>query len=458
MKALQAFVKLLSRLLLVTMLPATIVVACSGLPDEDQGVSKNRLSKTITAPAVISEYGGSSTDVKTSYNYLSKRLKSNELVEVEKLLADVKQRKDGSESKSRIAVSGLRIGIALLPFQKENTSRYWKRLRNLREIAIFYGPELIEKINSNPSALLSLTQDPIDLETAENKSWLEKLETTIEVLSSAARGSGVEVGRADKITPAQLEISEEIESAMGMINADVLSNVIPVVRTAARELQRIGGLDAKSLDRLILNATIQAVSVSKLLTNAVKEGRIDQPGLYKAVDEWATTLVEKNKLNPIEAATSVQIQTDIPSTVPILNPKNGAYDGVLGKWLFTLEQQPKSGSVDLSKNPPVYQPNENFDQADTYSFKLCHADYRTICSETFVKAISRPNLADSITLETTGRGFLPSAGATCVVGPQETRTLFYAWYMKAPAANSPVVRLAGANGKILVNEAIPRGT
>jgi hypothetical protein len=458
MRALQVFVKLFGWSIFTRILPALLLVACSGLPAQEQGATRRRPVSTLASASILERFATEVPEIQSVYASVTRRLSTSELAEMEKLLSDVNDRKDIVETKAHIALSGLQLSLVLLPVQRADSARYWRRLRNIREMSIFYGPELMGKLSRTPVDTTFLTLDNLALESSASKSPLERLESSIEVLSIAARGAGLELGKAAAITSPQKELSGQFDDVVKTVSVDVFSVVVPAALSASLELEKSGPVESKMLEKVVLNVTLQAVSVAKLLTGALDEGKIDKPGIIKAVDEWAASVVQTAKQSPTDMLASTSSQTNIPKEIPNLDPLDGRYNGTLGTWLFVGETPPLSGQLDLSRNPPVYEPGANFDLSDKYSFKLCHKDYASLCSPTFVKTVYRPMMMDIVSLKTTGRGLLPNSEAVCEVGAKELRTAFYSWFSRASAPGSPVLQIEQANSRILKNTGIPRAT
>ncbi|MFZ9520009.1 MAG: cadherin domain-containing protein [Silvanigrellaceae bacterium] len=458
MGALQAIVKLINRWFIPRMLPVLLLVACNGLPTQQQGAARKRPASNLPSSSILDRYASEVPEIQAVYSSVSRRLTPSEMSEMEKLLSDVNDRKDIIENKARIALSGLQLSLVLLPVQKQDASRFWKRLRNIRELATFYGPELMGKLSRSQVQGASLALQPLELDSVVSKTSLEKLENSIEILSTAARGAGLELGMAASVNEVQKELSNKFEDIVKSVSIDVFTVVVPVARSAAAEIEKSGPIETKMLEKVALNVALQAVSMAKLLTGALDEGKIDKAGVVDAAEDWAVSLLQTTKQTPTDMVVSVTSENIIPTEVPNLNPLDGYYNGSLGTWLFVVEKEPSSGQLDLNSNPPSYRPAENFELMDKYSFRLCHKVYKTVCSSTFSKTIYRPIMQDTVSLVVAGRGFLPNSEATCILGPKETRASFYTWFTRAAAPGSPVVLVPGETTMTLKNTFVPRGS
>ncbi|MEY3901002.1 MAG: hypothetical protein RL189_308 [Pseudomonadota bacterium] len=80
----------------------------------------------------------------------------------------------------------------------------------------------------------------------------------------------------------------------------------------------------------------------------------------------------------------------IPEQAPKLDPLTGSLPEGYSDWKFFAVEPPQNGSLDVTKNPPVYVPNSSFGNSDSYRFRACQPIVTSLCSDEKIITVTRP--------------------------------------------------------------------
>lgn len=141
--------------------------------------------------------------------------------------------------------------------------------------------------------------------------------------------------------------------------------------------------------RFAISAARNAVTLATALQKQkALGGNVTKETVISAFQSWSSATQQSSDAVAVGQLPPVSIV--IPEQTPKLDPLTGALPEGYSDWKFFAVEAAQNGSVDTTKNPPVYAPNSSFVNSDSYRFRACHPIVTSFCSDEKIITVNRP--------------------------------------------------------------------
>ena len=276
-------------------------------------------------------------------------------------------------------------------------------------------------------------------------------------LAAIVERSGVPLvdGTFAEIQPETLAKGKELELKLVKTKIETFLVAQPFLFQAVNLESKLDPAKNTSFEQseFTISAVTNGLSLATALQTQKDSGLIDKTSFANALRTWSGDV--KIASTAVAAGETPPVLVTIPETVPKLDSKTGALPDGLLDWNFTLAEKPTQGSVDLTKNPPVFVPANTFGSLDRYSFRACQKAVASFCTETFVVVVARPATPSAVTLRTvSGESFARGREVICESTLESaTLTSYFEWYFQPAAGGNPTLLAADASkpGRLKLN-------
>jgi hypothetical protein len=414
------------RMMLVTFIALTCV-SCSLFPKKE--LSGTADEKPKAAQNILTTLSTVNSTLDVLYTSVSRGLDSTVLESLEYFIVEAAAKKSDRKEQAALVKTGLEI-LVDLKSTKIDASTFSEAILALRRAIILFDIQTLRYLQDVgrlpvPQTLALRTE----LFTINNS-----LARGLFTLSAVVSRAGLEPqnGTLPELRSETKSQITELESRLVKLKTETFLALQPFLADAlvvANKIDTSSDAALKQTD-FAISAFTNGILLSTALQTQKDSGQIDKNYLSNSIKAWSTEL-KSISAAVATGAPGVTLPT-IPETAPKLDLVNGALPQGVGDWVFSLVENPTQGSVDLSKNPPVYTPTSpGTFSIDRYAFRACLKMIPTFCTASFSVVVQTPIKPWTVSIKTSegvANQFVRGDDLVCSAALENpTQTAVYRW-------------------------------
>jgi hypothetical protein len=416
-------------LLLVAFI-ALACVSCSFFPKKELNGTAEERPKL--AQDVLTTLGSVNATLEVLYSSVARGLNENGQTALDLFVVEAAAKKAEPQQQADLIKTGLEIFVDLKS-AKLDAAVLTAAINSMRSaILVFDTPALryIQELGrSNLTSTLNLAPELL----ATNNVMARTLFTLAAIVERAGLVPGN--GTFQKIRTETIEKAKLIEDKIIKLQPALFANFQPHLATAFNTSQSFDPARNANFEQtdFTFNSVLNGLTLAAALQTQKGLGQeITKEVINSSLKDWAAVISQASiaVANGGEPPPSITI----PEKPPALDSATGALPEGYPDWKFYVVEVPLTGTLDLTKNPPVYTPASNFGNSDSYRFRACQQVVKSYCTEEKLVTVNRPMPPWTVTLKTaTGNSSLFTRGVELICEAalrSNDQIAIYTWWLQ----------------------------
>ncbi|MFZ9521024.1 MAG: hypothetical protein ACO3A4_11170 [Silvanigrellaceae bacterium] len=433
---------------------ALACVSCSFFPKKELNGTAEERPKL--AQDVLTNLSSVNATLEVLYSSVVRGLSESGQKALDLFVVEVAAKKSDPQQQADLIKTGLEIFVDLKSAKVDSTV-FVAAINAMRStILVFDTPALryVQELGrSNVSSTLNLAPDLL----ATNNIMARTLFTFAAIVERA--GLAPVDGKFPVIRAETLEKAKQVEDKIVKLQPPLFANFQPYLAAAFNtgtifEPERNANFEQTDFT---LNSVLNGVTLATALQTQKGLGQeITKEVINASLKDWAA-VIQQASIAVADGKEPPPAIT-IPEKAPTLDPATGALPDGFPDWKFFAVELPLTGTLDLTKNPPVYTPSITFGNSDSYRFRACQEIVKSYCTEEKLVTINRPLPPWTVTLRTsTGNSAYFTRGVELICEAalrSEEQKPVYTWWLRRLGENqlTDITTRSTQTGRLLLND------